>query len=244
MAFYSGRYDTYFILGNPNVEPLWNWNIWSRVVPLLDPIISAARGRAAVRSTQYLPDQRGTVKFGRIGWNARGHQKWAHGSPSNSEESSTWRFLDVEMWAPSWSRCDDRAPDVFLHIGNEALGGGYNRELAFNPVIILAVVAHLSTEMPVKIRLAVNELLRITDARLCGYKQRQWGTPTGMGAFTHSIQDLCLSGLFKPHPKPSQRHTGVVDGTVLSEEWEPIEASNSTWGAMDTRRRSFHHDGN
>jgi hypothetical protein len=230
MAFYSGQYDTYFILGSPNAEPLWNWSVWSRVVPRLDPIISAARDRAAVRSNQYLPDRKGTVKFGRIGWNARGHQKWTHDSPANREESSIWRFLDVEAWAPSWTSCvrDDCAPDVFLQIGNQDLGGPCRYALSFNPVIVFAVVTPLSKELSEEIRLAVDELLRITDARLCGYKFRQWGTPTGTGAFTHSIQDLCFSGLFKPHSKPSQLHSGVVDCALLREEWEPIEYRTSS----------------
>src|SRR5438309_1099122 len=68
MAFHTADYDAYVVLGDPAAAPLWRWKVWQRFLPAIDPVIHAARGKPAVRSIQYLPDQAGVVKFGRLGW--------------------------------------------------------------------------------------------------------------------------------------------------------------------------------
>lgn len=218
MAFHTGNYDAFCLLGDPAAVPLWKWTQWKAILPFIAPIVASARDRAAVRSNQYLPDQQGTVKFGRIGWNTNGHQKWTHDSPTNAPESSDWKFLNVEVWAPSWTICerDNRAPDVYLSIANEGLGAGFNKELSFNPVVVFAVTSELAGSTSSDIDSAVKALANTTNARLCGHKVRPWGKSAG-GGFTNSIQDLCISGLFKPGP----RHLGSVDFDLLAEEWTP-----------------------
>jgi len=220
-VFHTGKYDTYFVLGDPDAEPLWNRRVWSSAVVALDPIIRSARGRASVRSVQYLPDQKGTVKFGRIGWNAKGHQKWAHGSPVNYQESALWDFLSVEVWAPGWNICgrEDRAPDVFLDITDGSGGLGYNQSLSVNPVVVFAVTVDLSTRLLNEIQHAVKELLRLTNAKLAGWKRRQWGSSVGSGIFTNSIQDLRFSGLFKP----VLTHKHKIDFDIIAGAWNPID---------------------
>ena len=93
MAFHDVDYDAYCILGDPDAPALWNWPVWERFRVEFDPLIKAARGSPGVRSTQYLPNRGGTVKFGRIGWKEADHQKWTHGSPTNQDESKSWGFL-------------------------------------------------------------------------------------------------------------------------------------------------------
>src|SRR5215216_5131667 len=103
MAFHTAEYETYIVLGDPGAPALWNWDVWRRFLPAVDPLMQAARGTPAVRTTQYLPGNAGVVKFGRLGWKEPDHQKWAHGSPANREVSEEWNFLDVEVWAPGWT---------------------------------------------------------------------------------------------------------------------------------------------
>ena len=219
MAFHNRKYQTYCFLGDPKTAPLWQWPQWNAVLPTLDPIIAAARAKAAVRSNQYLPNQQGTVKFGRIGWNVKGHEKWVHISPTNSPESSTWAFLSVEVWAPSWNVCqrENLAPDVFLGITNEALSGGHGRELSFNPVVIFAVFADLAEAIPEQVQAAASQIATTTAAKLCGHQVRPWGISSGIG-FSYAIQDLGITGLFKPGP----RHTDTVDFDLLAEKWKPF----------------------
>lgn len=218
MAFHTRKYETFCLLGSPTATPLWHWKPWNAILPTIDPIISAARDRAAVRSDQYHPNQGGEVKFGRIGWNEKGHEKWTHGSPSNSPESLQWKFLSVEVWGPSWTTCgrDDLAPDVYLSIINEKLTGSADRKLSFNPVVIFAVACDLVAEKSPDIHAAVKALAKTTKAKLCGHKVRPWGNSTGVG-FNNAIQDLSITGLFKPGP----RHTEKVDFDLLAEKWVP-----------------------
>src|SRR4051812_26041990 len=120
MAFHTADYDVYVVLGDPNTPPLWNWKVWQRFLPAIDPLIQAARGKPAVRSGQFLPNRAGEVKFGRLGWKESDHQKWTHGSPANQQASKSWSFLDLEVWAPPWTACEreDRSPDLFLSVLN------------------------------------------------------------------------------------------------------------------------------
>lgn len=52
MAFHTADYDAYVVLGDPAATPLWQWNAWQQFLPAIDPLIKAARGKPAVRSTQ------------------------------------------------------------------------------------------------------------------------------------------------------------------------------------------------
>jgi hypothetical protein len=200
--------------------------VWRRFLPAIDPLIQAARGKPAVRSDQYLPNQGGTVKFGRLGWKEADHQKWSHGSPANKGASKSWSFLHMEFWAPAWTVCEreNLAPDVYLDLANEALGGGYRQKLRFNPVVIFAVVSELARRMPEEVSAVVSALRNLTSAKFVGYRRRPWGKTCGAGAFTDSIQDLAVSGLFKPGP----RHQGKFGFHLLTGKWKPVPANSET----------------
>ena len=101
MGFHTASYNVYVALGDPKAAPLGKWKAWQRFLPAIDPLIKAARGKPAVRSTQFLAKLAGDVKFGRIGWNEADHQKWCHGSPTIKETSRSWRFLSTEVRAPA-----------------------------------------------------------------------------------------------------------------------------------------------
>src|SRR5262249_19118656 len=225
MAFHTADYDTIVVLGDPKAQPLWNWPVWQRLLPALNPLMQAARGKAAVRSDQFLPNRSGTVKFGRIGWKESDHQKWTHGSPKNKEDSKSWSFMSVEVWAPAWTVCEreNRAPDVFLSVSDESLLG-CQRELAFNPVVVLAVVAELAEREAALLSTAVSTLCQLTSPKLAGYRRRPWGISLGSVGFTNSIQDLAASGLFKP----GSRHGRDVGFHLFSEEWKPVSQKGIT----------------
>jgi hypothetical protein len=220
MAFHTAKYNTYVALGDPNASPLWSWKVWRQFVPAIDPLIQAARGKPAVRSTQCLPAQAGVVKFGRLGWKEADFHKWCHGSPTNKVASRSWSFLEVEVWAPAWTACekDDLAPDLFLSVSNESLGGGYGEDLMFNPVVVVAVVSKLAARQPSEVLALVSALRTLIAARVVAFKGRPWGKAWGTDGFTDSIQDLAASGLFKPGP----RHQGEPGIHLLSGRWEPV----------------------
>jgi hypothetical protein len=220
MAFHTTIYDVFVALGDPNARPLWMWEIWQHFLPAIDPLIQAARGRPAVRSSQYLPNRGGAIKFGRLGWKEADHQKWSHASPANQNESRSWDFLNLEVWAPAWTACEreNRAPDVYFCIANESLGGGPHQELLFNPVVLLAVWSELAHKNASIVGPVMSALREMMVPKLIGYQQRPWGRAFGPVAFTNSIQDLPMSGLFKPGP----RHRGVVGFHLFADEWQRV----------------------
>lgn len=222
MAFHTADYDAYVVLGDPSCPPLWTWKVWQSFVPAMDPLIHAARGKAAVRSTQLLANQGGEVKFGRLGWTEPDHRKWTHGSPANKGTSKAWSFLSAEVWAPAWTTCEreDLAPDVFLSMANESLGGGYRQDLLFNPVVIFAVVSELARQNPSPVATVVSALRRLTSAKLVGYRRRPWGMPVGSDGFTNAIQDLAVSGLFKV----GSRHKGECGFHLFADKWKSVSS--------------------
>jgi hypothetical protein len=217
MSFHTADYDVYFILGDPAARPLWNWRVWQSFVPAIDPLMETARGKPALRCIQYLPKRAGKVKFGRLVWKESDHQKWAHQSPANEEKSKSWQFLNLEVWAPTWTACehDDSAPDVFFALSNEALGAGYGQKLLFNPVVVLAIVTQLAKRESSHVSPALVALRKLTSPRLTGYRRRPWGIASGSVGFSNSVQDLSFHGLFKPGP----RHKGKVGFHLLREKW-------------------------
>ena len=107
---------------------------------------------------------------------------------------------------------------MFLSLSNEALGGGYDQELLFNPVVVFAVLSELAQRHLSLAPLVVSAFWQLASPKLVGYRHRPWGNMFGSVGFTNSIQDLAVSGLFKPGP----RHNGEVGFHLLTEQWTPV----------------------
>ncbi len=221
MEFHEREYDLYAVLGDPETGPLWRWSEWSEATRILTPIVQTARGKPAVRTTQLTGNHRRQIPFGRLGWDENSHQKWTHSSPRSGSASSAWWFLSLEVWVPSWTTCarEKTAPDVFLNVVNEASDAGAVRELAFNPVLILASSVELASETRTAARTAASELTALMNAKLAVMKRRPWGRPFGGGGFTEAIQDLAVAGLFKV----GDRHQRPVDLSTFAEPWELLQ---------------------
>ena len=217
MAFHTRDYETYAFLGDPSFVPLWHWSAWRKLIPELDPLVQRARGKASIRSTQYFSNSSGRVKFGRIGWRDADHQKWTHCSPISAHESADWRFLAAELWAPAWTQCEreDLAPDVFLSLRSDSIN---SKPMSFDPVVILAVANELAQREATQVGALVSRLSELLAAKLIARSRRPWGGPVGIAGFTDSIQDLHLSGLFKP----GDRHKRPVDLATLDGSWDLV----------------------
>lgn len=218
MAFHTANYDVYVLLGDPASQPLWHWAKWLRLMPDLGALLHAARGPASTRSIQSLPDRGGTVKFGRIGWKEADQQKWTHGSPRTLESSPTWKFLDTELWAPAWTQCEREksAPDIFMAIASQA---GFGAAPSFEPVIVLATACELSRCESLLVARVIERLREVASPKLVAHLRRPWGRTTmdGLG-FTDSIQELHVTGLFKP----GRRQERPVDLDLFKDAWEQV----------------------
>jgi hypothetical protein len=151
MAFHDREYQVYVMLGRPNAPPPWLELIWTRLFHALDPIIGAARGTAAVRSTQLGPKpgspNKRAISFGRIGWNDQGSRKWVHSVDGRLVSGGEAMFLSSEVWAPSWTICEREglAPDAYFAIHNASHGASApGSETIFNSRCILAVASDMA----------------------------------------------------------------------------------------------------
>lgn len=222
MAFHDRSYQVYVILGDPSSPPVWQWSRWEFVADLLGPLVTSQRGRAAVRCSQLAPGRDRPLAFGRLSWAEASHQRWTHQSPITGSESADWLFEGMEAWAPSWTVCEREglAPDFFLSVVNEAAGAGWQEQLAFNPLVVIAMADSEGQPRLDQLREAVVNLSDFLGSRLTVHQERDWGVATGGGGFANAIQDLDSTGLFKPGP----RHRRPVDLGTLAEEWRLLAA--------------------
>ncbi len=217
MSFYDNDYSVYVFLGEPENKPLWYWESWQSVTPLLNELINTCRGKAAIRSNQYSSDG-SLVRFGRMQWSEKSNQKWTHDSPLSVADEHT-KFLSVEIWAPSWGQCEKEnlSPDLFISISNESLGGTPENKLLFNPVLILAVEASVAAKNKELLDEFATNLALVNKAKFKVHKVRKWGYK-GLGGFTSAIQDLGSTGLFKP----GKRHERELELDTFADEWSIV----------------------
>jgi len=222
MSFPDRQYEIFAILGDPEVDPLWIASRWQKIATLLDPAVHRARNSAAVRSTQVRkrPDssQLKAVSFGRIGWNDKGHAKWTHPDSTGADGLADTRFINVEVWAPSWSTSvkEKLAPDFYFAVRNErSLGQSL---VAFNPVVIIAVATDQGQEAVSEGESIAKAISDEVNAAVRGHCVRPWGRRVGSQSYADAINDLCVTGLFKPGP----RHQHPVSLDLFADRWEPF----------------------
>jgi hypothetical protein len=184
---------------------------------VLDPLVQMCRGKAALRTLQY--EGKRPISFGRLAWNAQSHSRWTHGSPITHEKARAWRFAAVELWAPTWSACerDGLAPEVFFAAFNEKFASD-GTNIRFSQRLFLAVAADLGQIAERQARSAVQRLAQSFNGVLTAYQQRPWGFAFG-SAFSESIQDMLILGLFTP----GNPHERPIDPTSFRERWSEID---------------------
>lgn len=215
MRYHDREYLVWVVLGAAEQPDAWSWSRWEPVVHVLSPLVEAARDKAAVRVSQSHVESQASVRFGRVGWNEASHMKWAHGSPLNARQSPSWCFASAEVWAPSWTSCEGQPPDVFFTMSNQ-LRWSARSAVRFNPLIVLAVACDLGRDAVAHTRQAVDFLRRHYAAVLVAGQQRPWGRDCGGSGFSDAIQDLAVSGLFKPGPI---HESSVSPGMLADPDW-------------------------
>jgi hypothetical protein len=221
--YFAKVYDLYVILGAPDSPQLWEWENWQKLAARIDPLVALSRNKAAVRTTQFVVDQKRTVSFGQIGWNEKGHHKWTHNSPTTNKTSLGWSFLGMEMWSPTWSICEreKEAPDIYFAFLNENFWPKSN-SLKFNQTIIFAIGQRLGTVALDNARKFVLQLSSDLNSPLFAYQKRTWGKAFGnSGGFSDCIQNLASIGLFKV----GNYHNRPLDLNTFAEKWELLGSS-------------------
>lgn len=216
--FYERPYELYAILGSPHALQPWLKPTWVKIAAVLEPLIRLSRGNPSIRTQQLRtgsgsPNQRAT-KFGRIGWNDAGIEKWTHKEDGRLVSGEYAFFVSAEGWVPSWSICEreHQAPDIYLGISNQAALG---KTPMFNPVFISSVASDLGEAAITEARESADAVAGILSAVLRAHCVRPWGTGTGVG-FSDGIQDMPYVGLFQPGARQSR----VPIPSMLKGNWE------------------------
>jgi hypothetical protein len=208
-------YQCFVLLGSQDATPAWHWEQWRKIARELDPLLAAARGPASTSSTQKFLDRKGYVPFRRMGWGDKAHQKWTHGSATNTNQTN-WRFQSTEVWAPSRGVCatENAPPDVFFGIRNEGFIG--NESLKFNPVLLLTVASDLTTDIAKVSASAASGIASIVEAKLLTRTIRPWARTFGKGMLTDCLSDALFVGLFRVGP----RHAAEPSLSILEGDWQ------------------------
>ncbi len=225
MAFHERMYQCFVILGDPQFPPIWEWNRWQTLALLLDPIIGLARDKALVRSGQFHRGNKGAlkeVKFGRLGWSAKYHERWVHDSPATRGKCEEWDFFFLEASAPSFPQCYQEGipPDAFLTITNE---GYITKEipLLFNPSVFLALAEQVASRREKVVRNFLEQASALLGAKLVCEIRRPWGISPGGTVYQDGIQAIAHTGLFKV----GQRHARPLDLQTFQEAWQCVRSA-------------------
>jgi hypothetical protein len=229
MTPWDRMYKVYVVLGDPISIPPWVRATWNQVEMALDPLIRTARGRPAVRSSQHRPvlnlrdlREEHFIRFGRIGWNERGFNKWVHTTNGQLASGDAATFVDTEVWAPSWNECQrhDLPPDAFFFTKEEKSFAMTKPppKLPFGSTSLLAVACDLGPGIAGQAREGVNALASAVKSVLKGQCVRAWSYDAGGGWRTGAINDLVVGGLFKPGPRDGK----PVSLSMLEDRWNPF----------------------
>lgn len=209
MNYCDHKYHLWFFLPRAEEQPIWNHNKWLSITEPFNQIITSCRGNTSVRSQQLEANRKNQVKFGRIGWNEKSHQKWCH------HDADDKIFIDTQVWAPPSGQCEkeNTPPDFFMAMNNRAHSN--DTELTFGSVIILA----LRAEAFRKEQSLAATICNVTRPILWGYCQRPWGIRLkNSGAYTNSIQDMAVTGLLKTGSWQGK----ALDRGCLLDHWEEV----------------------
>jgi hypothetical protein len=224
MAFIEREFQVFVLLANPAASPPWVQRTWAEVSKALDPLVRAARDRPAVRSAQLTPgpgspNQR-AISFGRIGWGEDASMKWTHADDGRLVSGAPSQFCNCEVWAPSWTVCgrELQAPDVYFAMRNEAdppAAPARRKALCFNASCILAVASDVEAAVGEQLARSARGLALITQSVVRAHTVRPWARGP---AYTTAINDLIVTGLFRPGP----RQQIPVTLSMLNGSWEPF----------------------
>jgi len=223
VAYYAKEFDVYVLLGAPGVTP-WQWQAWAEIEPLLSPFVCSARGKPLLRSTQTsgTVEQNRAVTFGRMGWEAKAHERWTVGSHSIDLVANPRTFISTEAWAPSWNVCEKfrEAPDFYLHLMAASPRNKVDLESQFDSILVVALQASSPDVVRAELRTAMASVALLLRSPLAVTKRRPWGFASGaMGGFRDAIQDFGVGrGLFKN----SDPQTAPLTQNTFAEAWEVL----------------------
>lgn len=209
----SNYYNVYVFFASRQVQPLWHYEMWMRLVPPLEPLMRSDRGKTSLRVDQLYkkPGEKYAtpIKFGSVFWNDKSHAKWTHNSPVTGPESLGWQFEGLSAWSPGPGYCKESSADSLFAISRPA---GSNGDMFYQYIAVLALDEALFGGNR-HVSAALDALHRVTDPVLAARTRRIWDT--GKPLHLTDAASYCLYGL--------TRHTGEASLDVLKgSNWQQV----------------------
>ncbi len=230
MAFHERDYDVYAVLVGMEAPRPWLATCWRRISEVTSSVFAASRSSPAVRSTQLggLAPRMRSISFGRIAHDEKGAGKWTHEEDGRLLSGAEAYFLSCEVWAPSWNACvrDGKAPDVYICITNEDLSppaSGSAETLQFSSKCIFAIACDLGERVRHNGRQAAESLSTLLMSPLSAVSVRPWGNTTDGRAFTNAINDISVTGLFRP----GRSHEALPTLSMLKGDWSLLARTSN-----------------
>ena len=222
MAYHDREYEVYVLKGMGSCVDLWSWQNWEKWAAALSPFTNSVRGKSAVRCLQISADSKKTIPFGKLSWDEKSHQRWAHNSPINVEEWKRWQFLNLEAWTPSWNVCikEKVPPDFYFNMRDP--NGNSSAPKRPSPFLVCAIASSVGQNRINDLESTLVSLLETLPDSILAIKKRPWGISSfGQGSFTHAIQDMTESVL--SGATEFDRMRKPFDEDLLPETWRRIE---------------------
>ena len=108
------------VLGGPE-PPLWRREHWEAIVPVMSELVERLPRPVSILSYQTRPDRDQKLPFGKMGWNAAGHEKW---TSEYLEGPEPVEFLQTEFWSPgraTWAG-EGRPPEMYARLERDPFG--------------------------------------------------------------------------------------------------------------------------
>lgn len=207
--------------GSEGSPDLWAWRNWEPWATALTPFTTGPRGNATMRCLQYSADPKKVVPFGKLSWDEKSHQRWAHSSPTNAEEWKYWKFLSLEACAPGWTVCEKESipPDFYFAMKNP--NGHRNAPKHPVPFLVCAIPSSLGSRKVSELESVLCSLAKTLPFSVFAHKRRPWGVSSlGQDSFTYAIQDMTESVL--SGATDFDRMRKPFDEDLLPETWRRI----------------------
>jgi len=107
-----------WVINTTESPKLYLWDNWKPLFPNLNSLIGLSKNTPYIRSHQAYEDKDGWLGFGRMQWSRKNNIKWTSKYRNNEIEQKGLLFFDMEVWAPDWNQCVDRAvyPDIYIKL--------------------------------------------------------------------------------------------------------------------------------
>lgn len=102
--------------------PLWRWEHWRKIVPVMDELVALLPRPVSILSSQsYENGPERNLPFGRMPWGEAGNRKWTTKYLDGPEPV---HFSRTEFWSPSRSRWaeEGRDPEMYARLDRDPYG--------------------------------------------------------------------------------------------------------------------------